>query len=417
MKLFSVKYKYQLILVVIGLIWTGLLNYILQIKLQTFIFPDSESYLLASENLYLFHKTDNIRPSLIAAINGFPLLFGFSKIALFAWNTFVNLIAWFAIVVLIYQIVSKFTTQKIAFFSALVYLFSVGSFIIIFQVLSETVFAFVLLLSLYYFQKYFRNKKEKYISIGISLLILSVLIKPVSLGLVLILLLIFFFKLKKIVFQKWSLPIYFSLVVLVFHMYSMKKTYGDFTISYIDSFTYYNYLGTRADCLKNNTQFVQCNNARYLYFNTLSLSEGKKAAFDDMKNQIATNNVNLLKAYFTNIFFNTWRGSGYFYEFKNVNQTSYFETAKTLFRGISKLQNIFYTLFGVIVSIYFLTRNRKEINFIKIVSLFVIYIFLVSGISSDQGDRFHIVFYPFVIILGAAYYLNLKSQKLKIIKK
>ena len=416
MKLLLAKYKYPFLLVAIGLVWIVLLNYILQIKWQTFVFPDSESYLLASENLYLFHKTDIIRPSLIAAINGFPLLFGFSKISLFAWNTFVNLIAWLAIIQLVYRIISKFATQKIAFFSTLIYLFSVGSFIIVFQVLSETVFALMLLLSLYYFQKYFESKAIKYISIGISLLVLSVLIKPVSLGLVAILLLIFFFKLKKVVFNKWSLVIYFSLFILIFHMYSMKKNYGDFTISYIDSFTYYNYLGTRADCLKNDMEFKQCDNARYRYFNTLSLAEGKKEAFRDMKMQVTTNAVNLAKAYFTNIFYNTWRGSGYFYEFKNVKETPYFETVKTLFRGISKLQNIIYTLFGVIVSLYFLSRNRMEINFIKIVSLFVLYIFLISGISSDQGDRFHIVFYPLVIILIACF-LKLKSTNLKWIKK
>ena len=413
MKLNPVKYKYTFLLIAIGIVWIGFLNFILQIKGQTFVFPDSESYLLASENLYLFHKTDTIRPSLIAAINGFPLLFCLSKNALFLWNTFVNLICWFAIVQLIYQIVSKFTTQKIAFFLSLVYLFSVGSLIIVFQVLSETVFALMLLLSLYFFQKYFENKNEKYISIGISLLILSVLIKPVSLGLVVILLLLFFIKLKKILFRKWSLPLYFSVFVLIFHMYSMKKTYGDFTISYIDAFTYYNYLGTRANCLKNNTKFVQCDNSRYRYFNTLSLAEGKKVAFEDMKNQMTNNTLNLVKAYIINLSYNTYRGSGYFYEFKNVNKTSYFELAKTVFRGISKLQNIFYTLIGIVLSVYFLTRKIKEMNFIKMVSLFVLYVFLISGISSDQGDRFHIVFYPFVMLLLVAYFLEkgfLKSK-------
>ena len=381
--------------------------------MQTFVFPDAESYLLASENLYCFHKPDIIRPSLIATINGFPLLFGFSKSELFQWNTFVNLTAWFSILLLIYKMVSKFTIQKTAFFASLLYLFSVGSFILVFQVLSETVFALLLLLSLCFFQKYYESKEIKYISIGISLLTLSVLIKPVSLGLVVILLLLFAFKLKKIIFKKWSLPLYFSLFLLIFHMYSMKKTYGDFTISYIDSFTYYNYLGTRADCLKNNTTFVQCDNARYQYFNTLSLAEGKKVAFEDMKTQITTNTVNFVEAYFINIYFNSYRGSGYFYEFQNVNKTSYFEFVKSVFRGVSKMQNIFYTLIGIIASIYFLTSNRREVNFIKIVSLFTLYIFLISGISSDQGDRFHIVFYPFVLILLAFYILK---KELKIFK-
>ena len=235
MKLVPVKYKYSFLLIEIGIVWIILLNFILQIKGQTFVFLDSESYLLASENLYLYHKTDTIRPTFIAAINGFPLLFGFSKNALFLWNTFVNLICWFAIVELIYKIVSKLAPQKNAFIFSLVYLFSVGSLIIVFQVLSETVFALMLLLSLYFFQKYFDNKEAKYITIGMSLLVLSILIKPVSLGFVVVLLLLFFVKLKSILFSKWSLPLYFSLFVLLFHMYSMKKTYGEMDLCFTES--------------------------------------------------------------------------------------------------------------------------------------------------------------------------------------
>jgi len=60
----------------------------------------------------LLNKPNDIRPSLIAAINGFPLLFGYGKNALFLWNTFVNLVLWFATVLLIYRFCSKLITQK-----------------------------------------------------------------------------------------------------------------------------------------------------------------------------------------------------------------------------------------------------------------------------------------------------------------
>ncbi len=400
------KYKHPFILIVIGLLWVCFLDFVLQIKFQSFVFPDSESYLLASENLYYLHKADIIRPSLIAAINGFPLLFGYSIDSLFVWNTVINLFFWLAIVVLVYQIILQFLSQKIAFLLALLYLFSVGSLVLIFQVLSETPFTFLLLLSMFFFQKYFKNNQVKYASFGFSILIISVLIKPMSFGLGLMLLVFFFFKLKKIVLDKWSFPIYVSILIVVFHMYTMKKNYGDFTISYIDTYTYYNYLGTRADCLKNNTEFVQCDNYRYKYFNTLSLSEGKKEAFRDMKKQVTTNTVNFVKAYFINIYFNSYRGSGYFYEFKNVNKTSYFEFVKIIFRGISKLQNIFYTMIGVFLAFSYLMKNRWELNFIKVVSLCIVYIFLMSGISSDQGDRFYVVFYPLVMVLLGFYILK-----------
>lgn len=399
MKSVFLKFKYPLILIIIGLLWVVFLDYVLQIKFQSFVFPDSESYIIASENLFYLNKVDEIRPSLIAAINGIPLLFGYSSNSLFFYNTVINLIFWLTIVVLVYQIILQFNSHKIAFLLALLYLFSVGSLVLIFQVLSETPFTFLLLLSMFFFQKYFNSNNVKHASFGLSLLIISVLIKPMSFGLGLVILVLFFFKLKKIFLHEWSFLVYFSLLLVVLQMYSMKKTYGNFTISYIDTYTYYNYLGTRADCLKNNTEFVQCDNYRYRYFNTLSLSEGKKEAFRDMKNQISDNKVNFVKAYFINIYFNSYRGSGYFYQFKNVNKTNYFEFVKLTFRGISKLQNIFYTMIGVFLSFNFLKKSNKELNFFKIVSICIGYIFLMSGISSDQGDRFHIVFYPLVIVL------------------
>ena len=105
MKSVFTKYKHYFILIVIGLLWVCFLDFVLQIKFQSFVFPDSESYILASENLYYLHKSDIIRPSLIAAINGFPLLFGYSIYSLFLWNTVINLIFWLAIVVLVYKII------------------------------------------------------------------------------------------------------------------------------------------------------------------------------------------------------------------------------------------------------------------------------------------------------------------------
>ena len=90
-----------------------------------------------------------------------------------------------------------------------------------------------------------------------------------------------------------------------------------------------------------------------------SSAEGKKVAYEDMKNQMTNNTLNFIKAYGINLYFNTCRGSDYFYEIKNVNKTKYFELAKTFFRGISKLQHIFYTLIGIVLSVHFLTLNLK----------------------------------------------------------
>ncbi len=412
MKLFLSKFSNPLLLIAIGSCWILLLNYILQINSQTFMYPDSVTYLRASENLYWFHKTHSIRPSLIAAINGFPLLFGFSKAALFGWNTVVNLVSWFAIVILLYQMVLRLASKRIAFLLALLYVFTLGSMILIFQILSETVFALVLLLVLYLIQKYLERKNIKYLAIGLSILLLSILIKPVSKGLTILVMVVFIYSMKQLIRSRWSLLVYVSVFTLLFHMYDMKKNYGDFTISYIDTFTYYNYLGTHADCLKNNTEFLQCQNPRYDYFAALPFPESKKVALEDFKYQALNNTGNFAKAYFINLFYNSYRGNGYFYEFRNIDNSPSFEMEKTFFRGISKLQNIFYTLIGLCLSVYFLLKNKRKLHITTMPSLFILYIFLVSGVSSDQGDRFHLVFYPFVILLMAKFIADKGRAKL-----
>lgn len=406
MKDFFQKYQYQFYLFFIGWLWIFFLNFFLQIFHQNYVYADTASYIKASTDLYLLNKPNDIRPSLIAAINGFPLLFGYGKNALFLWNNIVNLVLWFTTVLLIYRFCSKLITQKIAFYLALIYVFTLGSLLIVFEFLSETVFTFFLLLSLVLLQKFDASKKTLFLSVGFSTLILSMLIKPASL-LLFIGICVFYGigELKNLIRSKYSITIYIAVFIVFGHMYFMKSNYGNYTISYIDSFTYYNYLGTKADCLKTGKEFVQCNNERYRYFNTFSLPEGKKVAFEDIKNQISNNSFNLIRAYFTNIISNSSKASGYFYVYENKKNASNFETYKLLFRGVSRLQSMFYSLIGILLSIRIIIR-KEETKIVKITSFMILYIIAISAISSDQADRFHLVIYPFVLILIANYFSN-----------
>jgi len=212
-------------------------------------------------------------------------------------------------------------------------------------------------------------------------------------------------ELKNLIRSKYSITVYIAVFIVFGHMYFMKSNYGNYTISYIDSFTYYNYLGTKADCLKTGKEFVQCNNERYRYFNTFSLPEGKKVAFEDIKNQVSNNTFNLIRAYFTNMIGNSSKASGYFYVYENKKNASNFETYKLLFRGMSRLQSLFYSLIGILLSIRIIIR-KEETKIVKITSFMILYIIAISAISSDQADRFHLVIYPFVLILIANYFSN-----------
>ncbi len=403
MKDFFLKYQYQLYLFSICILWIIILNFFLQIFKQNYIYSDTESYIRASTDLYLKYKPNDIRPSLIAAINGLPLLFGLNKSALFNWNMVINLAFWFATVLFIYSLCSKLITKKAAFYLALIYVFTLGSLLIVFEFLSETVFTFFLLISLVLFQKFNSSKKILFLSIAFSTIVLSMLIKPASLFLFVGVCVLFGLgELKKFIGSKFSVIVYISLFIVFGHMHFMKSNYGNYTISYIDSFTYYNYLGTKADCLKTKKEFIQCNNERYRYFNTFSLPDGKKVAYEDIKKQVSNNKFNLIRAYFSNMTGNSSKASGYFYMFENKNNASNFEIYKLIFRGISRLQTLFYSLIGLLLSIRILTRSN-ETKIIKITAFTILYIISISAISSDQADRFHIVFYPLVLILIAKF--------------
>ncbi len=104
MKFYFQKYKYPVYLIAIAAIWLVLVTIVMQLQHQVFIFGDSKSYLIAAQELFLEHKLNSQRPVVISFINGFPLLLSCSKSVFFGWSLFVNLVCWFATILLIFQI-------------------------------------------------------------------------------------------------------------------------------------------------------------------------------------------------------------------------------------------------------------------------------------------------------------------------
>jgi hypothetical protein len=394
------KLKYEYLLGFIAIIWVLFFSFILQLRCNYTLEGDPGSYLLAAKKLYLNFAVDDGRPLFISAIIGFPFLFGFNENFIFKWIFFVNLLCWLSTVFLVYKIIITKKERKVGFYYTLIFLFCVGNLAIVFQLLSESVFIFMLVLSVFFINKYQLTNDISLLTITVGLLFLTILIKPIAIGLVFILLLFFYKKLNELFSNKFSFFILFSLILIFFQMYSLKKDYGNFTISYIDSFTYYNYLGTRADCLKNKTEFMEGVNQRYVEFSKLSSYQQRKTANQDFINQIKHNPINLFKAYIINISINSSKGSPVVHGAKNENKTFYFNVFQFFFKVISKLQNIFFTLTGIYLSIAIVFNWKKEKPFFRMLSLMILYLFLVSAISCDQGDRFHIVFYPLILLLS-----------------
>jgi hypothetical protein len=211
--------------------------------------------------------------------------------------------------------------------------------------------------------------------------------------------------------SKSMIFIYGSLLMITIQVVGMKAQYGDFTISYIDGVTYHNYICSKAECFKHGKEYNQINNPRAEYLFSLDFTDQKIAALEDLKHQIRTNFSNLVKAYFSDVIENSKTGNGCIEELKNHENKEHFTFWKAFFFDITKWQNRFFTLLAVLLSTFFLYKNfRKEKGYF-FVAFFIGYIILLSGISCGQGDRFHLVTFPFVILLLVKYLSEIKRIK------
>jgi hypothetical protein len=91
-----------------------------------------------------------------------------------------------------------------------------------------------------------------------------------------------------------------------------------------------------------------------------------------------------------------------------MKKATYFENVKYFFYKISVFQNLFFTIIGFLLALYFMFKNKKTNVFFAFVGFMVFYIVLISGISSDQGDRFSLVVFPFCILLIAKFLQEVK---------
>jgi hypothetical protein len=338
----------------------------------------------------------------MALVTGFTYLFGGGDEAVFQWSFFINIVCWIGASLLLMEIISGFLKRKLAFFFTLAYIGCIGSTVIAFHLLAENIFTFFLMLFVFFLQKYYREKRFFFLAVAIAVLILSMLVKPASQFIAIIMVLYFIKTLFLNYKKKAMLFVYIALLAVFVQVAGIKFQFGDCTISYIDAVTYYNYIGSKALCIKNGQEFDQYHNPRTNIFNFEPKVQNKIAS-DDLKFQLKTNRINLLNAYADDVFGNTVSGSAYLSECKNRLGKSYFNAFRNLLLKISEWQNIVFTIIGFLLSVFYLFKWNKAQKQEVLISIFILYIMLSSGISCGQGDRFHIVAFPFIIILAAKF--------------
>ena len=401
MKEILFQYKYQLLLLLIGLFWFELFNFITQIENQNINYPDAKSYAFSAKAFYILHIGHETRPLLMAIITGIPYLFNFGEQSIYTFSFYVNLFCWLSFLLIIFTLLKDFLKPKKAFIFTLICIFIIGNLASIFYISTENIYMSFILLGFYFLIKYFKTKQYFFLTFALSLFILSMLIKPGSKFLAIIFTLYFIKEIYKNYISKFSYLIYGSFLFVLIQCAGLKYQFGNFTISNIDVITYYAYLGAKSDALEKNEDFKKIWLSRTNEIYSLKSPEKKKLAVSDLTNQLQHNSSNLIKAYFLNLFENATTGDINTNDCKNVKQTNYFNYLKELFYEITKWQNVIFSVIGYFLSVYFLLiglAKKTEIQY-AFIAFFILYIFLTSGISCSEGNRFNVITFPFIILL------------------
>lgn len=403
--------RWYLLLIAVGIAVLTAVQGILRVTNQDFIFPDSVTYLEAAKNLYHDFRPHDIRPIFLALLNGIPLAFGGGDNSVFMWSYALNAACFIGTALLLFTLLRQWLPNKISFLISAIYLLTLGSAVMVFHLLSESIYTFLLFLVIFLIFRYDKTRRFAFLSWALTLLILLILVRPGSKVPAILTGLYFVRVLWKNRSRASLLWIGLAIAAVFLQLAMIKKQFGQYTVSYIDSFTYYNYLGTRAQCLRDGQTFKQCDNARYRYFITLDYDRQKQAAVDDLKDQLQNNTANLIGAYFVNLFQNSIGGSTPIAMCENKAQLPFFETVKFVMKTSAKLQNIALSLMAVLLCGWAIVRRQSELP-VFVSAMIVVISVALYGISSDQGDRFHLVLYPLILLLSGRW-LSLNCPKWK----
>ncbi|MFT3796797.1 hypothetical protein [Flavobacterium sp.] len=403
------KYQFHLLLLGIGLVWISVFDHLLQLHLQTYISHDALSYQQSAENLYVYHRGHNYRPMLMAALTGIPYLFGGGNASVYLFSYGLNWVCWLGSILVLFEILRFFLKPKFAFVFTLASIFLVGINALVFELCTEIIYLFLILSAVYFLFKYQRTEVFKYLAFALSLLVLSMLIKPGSKFLA-ILLTVYF--VKQLVFNygsRFAWLLYGSYFLVLVQCAGVKYQFGNFTLGYIDAVTYYDYLGAKAESLRTNQTFETVWKQRADYIYSLPNPEQKVIASRDFTDQLQYNTAHFFRAYFYNLGENASTGSVKIAILENLQGKVNHGTIKTLGYTISEWQNRLLSIVGFLLSVLLLLRFKSTEKPLLVTAFFVIYIMLLSGISCNEGDRFHIVTFPFVLMLISQW----SSRKIK----
>ena len=411
MNAFLLKYKFHFFIILIALSVILILDFILQLSAQNIRFWDSLSYVESAFGMFKLHCGNAYRPILMSFITGLPYLFGANDNDLFVFSFWLNLFCWIGFFIVQFEILKNFLKPKTSFIFVIISILFISNAVSVFHLLTENIFMFIMILGFYFIEKYNQDQKFLYLSIAISVFILSILIKPGIKFFAIICLLYYCRTLANNYKSKISYFIYASLFLIFVQCAGIKYQFGTFTISFVDSVTYYNYLGYKARCFQANKVYdQQPERLSYLYIIPIDLH--KKIVREDLIDQLKNNKINLFRAYLDDFRDNITSGSANIKACKNIKNDENFDFYKNILFKITIWQNIIFTILALVLSFLVIFKTFKKNDLMYLISFFIIYTIATSAISCSEGDRFHSVLYPFIMIIFAYFCNNISKKQL-----
>lgn len=382
-----------------------------KVTYQTQIFDsDQSSYFEAAK---LFYRNFEAHPYRTI---GYPLFLGLPELLGMQapygyWPIILNIIFLIGIIG-VFLIIEKELKIPVALFTAISLALCFGFIKNMRFALTETGFSFFLLLALLKLYQLLTQYKPKGFFYFFFFMGVATLFRPgfYLFTLAMVPLFIFYQFLFKKLTVKGTILIFLALMLtLGVQSFMMKKSFDTFRLSYIDDLAWYRYSGALSSTIHNqncfsNDCFRREQFKRDRIIENLSEEEMSAIAKEDRKDILMNKTKSFYKAMKVVISANLL--SGCVKEDKNIFLHHWTLTNNLM---LSLLPILLYGIFILI------PRLRKSLSLeIHIVFLFILfYIFytiITSAISSQQGDRFHIVFYPVSLLLISILLKKIRTQ-------
>jgi hypothetical protein len=404
---FKSSYKTLYLLLSISLIWCFLIFFSIDLWSQNSIYVDCSTYLKAAQLLVYDFQPHQWRPLGMAIYATIPGALGQDYQSVFTFVKPLNILLWLICISLVYSILLKLVDTKTAFFGGLIFMSCIGLTVLNNLLLSEIPWLTCMLIGIYGLVKYKNNNSIPWLSIGIASIILSIEFRPISKFIILVLILIYGVSYLKSLASKSRFIVAAVAIIILGHCSLMKHEYGNFTVSYIDTFTLQHYFTEPTAFARSNYTDRKSFEDDWMapYF-SLSYPNRRDYAMSKFLDELKENPLGLVKIYIANQTHNLTTPSLYVHDAKNINKTAYFNTSKVLLLWGSKLQNIVFTLLGIasILSVLILALRRKlnfkEDQLLLFITLSLSYTLSVIGISAEQYDRLNVPNYALIIILA-----------------